>query len=194
MVNRPAGRDDEILHVFRSGGSCATGSPFSLSTDWSHTTGVGDPKLAYGIFSLSGGSTSKTINHGIENIYRESYKNGSDNDTIIGTCTGSSGQRFIGTIYVRIKIKAYDPTSAVFGSTNSPGSSTGWTYYDNNQVICERVISWVVSDMEPYWTPTTCEVGLNDPRVSRPFSRGTGTPSYPGCNSSGVGSFTVCCP
>jgi len=195
LANRPAGRDDEILHVFRNGGSCATGSPISIATDWNPSTLTGDPKLAYGTFSLSGGSTSKVINHGIENIYRESWKNCSDDDTIIGTCTGSSGQRFIGTIYIRIKIKAYDPTGVVFGSTTSPGSGTGWTYYDNNQVICERVLSWVVSDMEPYWTGITCEVGLNDPRVAKTFTCSTGTPSYPGCNSSGsVGSFTICCP
>ena len=182
IANRPAGRQDEILHVFRDGASCTTSAPFSINTDWIPSSGAGDKDKAFGVFSLSGGSTSKTINHAIENIYVESQKNGSINDTIANAGLSTSGDPLIGTIYVNIKIKAYDPVGVVFGTTTSPGSGTGFTYYDNNLVIAERTLGWVASDMNAWWAsslPTTsCEVGLNDRRVSRLFTCGGGTPAY----------------
>jgi len=70
----------------------------------------------------------------------------------------------------------------VFGSTTSPGSGTGFTYYDNNLVIAERTIGWVASDMYAYWASsfptTTCEVGLNDLRVTKQYTCGGGSPAY----------------
>ena len=185
--SRPAGRDDEIYHVLRYGGSCNnSGTPLSVINDYSTGSGTGDPTKAYGIFQLSGASTSRVINHGIENIYRGSYKNGSDQDTIIGSCLSSApggGFRYVGTIYINIKIKAYDPTGQVLGTDRvGGGAQTGWTYFDNNLLICEKQLSWVVSDMFPFWAGT-CELGLNDPRTNKLFTCGGGTPPYHGFSS-----------
>ena len=189
--SRPAGRNDEILFQYRDGGTCATGTPFSMAQDYNSGSGLGDPAKAYGIFNLSGGSTSKVINAGIENIFEESWKNCSTNDTIAGPCASIAGAPMIGTVYHRIKIKPYDPTNQILATPRTGGGSiTGWTYFDNNLLIAERTIGWVASDMQPYWAGAgTCQVGFNDPRSSRLFTCGSGTPSFNACVGTGT-----CCP
>ncbi len=189
-ASRPAGRQNEIYHRFRLGSTCNSASTIPISNDYNTGTGAGDLDKARIVFNAPVGN-SQEINHVIDNIYRGSVENASRYDTIafpsgipFPGCTNASGDPLIGTFYMNIKIKALDAAGGrVFGPTWSPGSQTGWTYYDNNKVIAERTIGWVVSDMYPYWStvgaPYTCEVGFNDPAVSRLFQCTPGYSNYP---------------
>jgi hypothetical protein len=169
--------DFEIVHKYRQNGSpCDNNIALSSFTpDYSASAGTGDPTKGYLVFNAPnnvGNSTS--IEHVITNIFKESQKNASVLDTIAapaGKCiTNVTSKNFPiirGTIYFRIKLKAFDPTGKVFGSTANPGTLTGWNYYDNNKLLAEDVLGMVFSDMQSSWNPGDgCQFGINDPRFT----------------------------
>jgi len=186
-------QDFEIIHKYRqNSGACDGNIPLnSFTPDYNATAGVGDPTKGYLTFSLPAGnplsSYTKSIEHVITNIFKESQKNASIMDTIAGSSMGyclttPSTKDFPiiqGTVYFRIKLKAYDPTGKIFGSTTNggtlvdyTGNPLGWNYYDNNKVLAEDVLGMVFSDMQSSWTTYGCQLGINDPRFLKLFDCG----------------------
>ena len=171
--------DFEIIHKYRANSNLCDGSDplvsFSPDFNWATATG-GDRKKGYLTFSYTNtANNSASIEHVITNIFKESQKNASTLDNIAGGPQGFCGTvnkdhpKIQGTIYFKIKLKAYDPTGKVFGSTTNPGSLTGWDYYDDNKVLAEDTLGMVFSDMQGSWNFSTygCQLGINDPRFSK---------------------------
>jgi len=176
--------DFEIVHKYRQNGSpCDNSIPFnSFTPDYSASAGTGDPTKGYLVFGLGNttvtGSATRSIEHAITNIFKESQKNATTRDIIAAPPAGvcitdvlSKDYPIIqGTIYFRVKLKAFDPTGKIFGSTTNPGTLTGWDYYDNNKVLAEDVLGMVFSDMQNSWSPSAgCKFGINDPRFVNPI-------------------------
>lgn len=189
-------QDFEIIHKYRQNSStCNNSIPLkSFTPDYSASAGTGDPTKGYLVVDLGpnavSGATTKSIEHVITNIFAESEKNASTMDTIAGGSMGSclttpstkDFPQIQGTIYFRVKLKAFDPTGLIFGSTTTggtlvdyTGNPIGWNYYDNNKVLAEDVLGMVFSDMQSSWSISAgCQFGINDPRFGTVgFSCGT---------------------
>ena len=181
-------QDFEIIHKYRQNASPCDGNiPLnSFSPDYSASAGTGDPTKGYLTFSIPSDNPlstyTRSIEHVITNIFKESEKNASTMDTIAGGLTGyclttpstKDFPQIQGTIYFRIKLKAFDPTGKIFGSTTNggtlvdyTGNPIGWNYYDNNKVLAEDVLGMVFSDMQSSWSGIAgCQFGINDPRFT----------------------------